>query len=157
MIGDVSIGKYSIEKRKNPIKQEKASFNTSAMEEISVQELGAGICGSSRMTPNIKKIIAPIIDTAYDLQDSEFSVNHKSVPSSSSDLWQTSVCVNVLKRKCYTEKYCTCIVIKTPNQELQQKLSQYNFVFKMKNKHNVAIRMTTGTTFIFSGKLLTHM
>ena len=43
MIDDVSVGKSSIKKKKNPIKQEQASFNAIAMKEMVAQELCTGI------------------------------------------------------------------------------------------------------------------
>ena len=109
------------------------------------QELGAGICDISIISPNIRKMIAPVIDTVLDFQESECSVNLESVPSTSYSLWQTSICMNSLTREFHTEDDSSYTVIKNPNQEHQQKLIQYNFAFKLKNKYNVAIRMTPGT------------
>ena len=50
-------------------------------------ELGSGICGIATIITNIRKVIAPAIDTAYHLQDSEGDVNLKYVPSSPDGLW----------------------------------------------------------------------
>ena len=56
------------------------------MEERIVQKLGVERRGLSRIIPTIRKVIALVIDTAYDLQESECSVNLKLVPSSSDGL-----------------------------------------------------------------------
>ena len=39
------------------------------------QELGTGIMDMARIIPNIRKVVAPVINTAFYLQQSEYSVN----------------------------------------------------------------------------------
>ena len=56
------------------------------MEKMITQELSAGIMDIERIIPNIRKIIAPFINTASDLRQSECTVNLQSVPSASDGL-----------------------------------------------------------------------
>ena len=85
------------------------------------QELGAVICGLLIIIPNIRKVISLVIDTTYDLQESECCVNLKSVSSSSDCLYQTLSCVNTLTKEFHTEDNSTyTVVIKNPNQEINR-------------------------------------
>ena len=45
------------------------------MEEMIARELGTGIMDMSRIIPNIRKIIALVINASFDLQQSECSIN----------------------------------------------------------------------------------
>ena len=63
--------------------------------------------------------------------------------------------MNALTREFYTKDNLTYTVIKTPKKEHEQKI-KYHFIFNLSNNHNVATRLISGNTFIFSGKLLTH-
>ena len=63
-------------------------------------------------------------------------------------VYGNQMCVNLIIRKFHTEDYSTYTVIKILNQEHENKLSKYHFVFNLSNKHNVAIRFVSGTIFI---------
>ena len=126
------------------------------MEEMISQELGAGIMDMSRIIPSIRKAISLVINTSFDLHQTECSVNFQSVPSASDGLYQSNVSVNTLTSEFYTEDDSNYKVIKTPKQEHELKLINYHFVFNLSNKHNTAIRLISGSIFIFSGKLLTY-
>ena len=86
MIDLLSVDQYSIKKHKNPFKQEQDSLNTVEMEEMVAKELGTGICGISIIIPDIRKVIAPVIDTTFDLKEPECSDNLKTDLSSSDGL-----------------------------------------------------------------------
>ena len=70
--------------------------------------------------------------------------------------WQISVSVNAYTRDFYVENNSTYTVIKIPKQEQPLKVSEYSFIYMLILKENVAIKLTEGLTFCFSGKLLTH-
>ena len=156
MIDDVYVGQYAIKKYKDPLKHEKATLTAIAIEEIIAQELGAEIKDMTRIIPNIRKVIAPVINASFYLQQAECSVNLQSIPPASDGLWQSNLSVNALTEEFHTEDDSTYTGIKIPNQEHEQKLSKYHFVLNFSNKHNVAIQLIAGTTFLFSGKLSTH-
>ena len=87
----------------------------------------------TRIITNIRKVIAPFINTVFYLQQSECSVNLQSIPSDSDDLWQSNVSVNALTREVHIEDDSAYTVIKIPNQEHEQNLSKYHVVFNLNN------------------------
>ena len=57
------------------------------IEEMVAQKIGIGIDGLCKIISNIKSLIAPIITTDYELQDSKGGVNLQKIEASSSGLW----------------------------------------------------------------------
>ena len=47
--------------------------------------------------------------------------------------------------------------MRIPEQEIKLKSYEHYFVLKLKERKNVAIELSPGIAFMFSGKLLTHM
>lgn len=65
--------------------------------------------------------------------------------------------VNGRTNEFYTENNLTYTVISIPKQEAVSKQKhEYTFLFNVKERHNISIRLTAGTSFLCSGKLLTH-
>jgi len=121
------------------------------------QELGAGIDGVARIIPNIRKLIAPVINVANKIQDRDEDINLHKTPSFKDGLWQSSISVNGRTNEFHTENDSTYTVIAIPKQEeFSKRKHEYSFIFKFKEKHNISIRLTEGTSFLYSGKLLTH-
>ena len=80
-----------------------AVLNASLIKELASNELGGGIEGMSRMIPNIRQLVAPIIDVVHDLQNTLGGVNLRQMHSSDDGMWQTSVSVNAMTNKLHTE------------------------------------------------------
>ena len=68
MVDDISVGQYAINKYEDPLKHEKATLTAVDIEEMIAQELGAEIKDMTRIIPNIRKVIAPVINTSFYLQ-----------------------------------------------------------------------------------------
>ena len=77
-------------------------------------ELGTSITGMNRIIPNITKLIAPIINTDFALQEEKGDANLKKVPSCDDGLWQLSIPVNARTSEFQTESDSTYIVIHIP-------------------------------------------
>lgn len=74
-------------------------------------------------------------------------------------LRQSSVCINAQTSEFHTENDCTYIVINVPKQDHLMKADSkvdYHFIFKLREKENIGIKLIRGTSFIFTGKCLTH-
>ena len=112
-----------------------------------------------RLIPNIRHLVAPILDLAFKKQASLGSINLQKVQSSCNGLCHSAVTVNAETAEFHTENDCTYTLITVPKQEYKLSIKnkrQYSFVYKLKIKENVSIRLTPGLTFLFSGKMLTH-
>ena len=84
---------------------------------MAAQELGVGIDGLSKLIPKLASLIAPVINTAFNLQGDKGNVNLKCVPASTSGLWQTSISINAQTTQLHTENDATYTVIHVPKQE----------------------------------------
>ena len=69
-------------------------FNTVLMEKMISYELGTGTTGMIKIIPNVRKLIAPIINTAFDFREEKVDVNLKKVSLSEDRLRQTFISVN---------------------------------------------------------------
>ena len=157
MIGTSSVGQYANRKYKDRLKMDKSIINASVIEEMASKELGAGIDGVARIIPNIRKLIAHVINVANKVQDRDEDINLHKTPSFKDGLWQSSISVNGRTNEFHTENDSTYTVIAIPKQEeFSKRKHEYSFIFKLKEKHNISIRLTEGTSFLYSGKLLTH-
>ena len=159
MVDGSSVSQYVNRKFTTESRSNKSAFNSMMIEEMVAQEIGIGIDGLCKFLPNIKSLIAPIITTGYELQESKGGVNLQKMPASSSGLWQTSISVNAQTKVLHTENDATYTVINVPNQEddvKKNKARQYTFLFKLRNKKNICFKLCSGITFVYSGKLLTH-
>ena len=88
MVSNSSVGQYANRSYvKSPVKIELSHINVVVMEEIVTYELGTSITGMTRIIPKITKLIASIINTAFDLQEEKGDINFKKVPSRDYGLW----------------------------------------------------------------------
>ena len=70
MVNNSSVVKYKNSSYvKSPLKIEIPHFNAVMMEEMVSNEVGAGITGTTRIITDIRKLISPIINTNFSLQE----------------------------------------------------------------------------------------
>ena len=152
-----SVGQYTNRQYKDSSKMLMSNVNAIGLEEMVARELEAGIEGISKITPNIRKLIAPVINVAYREQLKKGDINLNKGALFDSGLWQSNISVNARTASFHTENDSTYTVISIPKQEVNsQRKHEYSFLFKIKDKNNISIRLTEGISFVFSGKLLTH-
>ena len=118
-------------------------------------ELGGDIEGVSRMVPNIRRLVAPIIDVAHDLQNTLGSINLRKVPSSYDGMCQTSVNVNTMTNKFHTGQDFSYTVNNVPSQDFFLTLEETSLHIRFQNEgENISINLCGGIVFLFSGKCL---
>ena len=87
MVNNSSVGRYANRSYvKSSLKTELSHFNAIVMEEMVSYELGTGITGMTVIIPNITKLIAPVMNTAFALKEEKVDVNLKKVSSSEDGL-----------------------------------------------------------------------
>jgi len=156
-INNSSVGQYTNRKYKDDLKMLKSNITATVVEEMVAKELGAGIDGIAKIIPNIRKLIAPVINVAHHEQVKKGDINLSKGRSFDDGLWQTNISVNARTDSFHTENDSTYTVISIPKQEANsERKDEYSFLFKVKDKNNISLRLTEGVSFVFSGKLLTH-
>ena len=119
-------------------------------------ELKATIFNMARIIPDLLRMISPLIEVSYDIQETEGNIDIKRSSASETGVWQSSLSVNDVTKGYHTEHDVTYITIKIPTQEKKSTERKYHFVFKVQNKYNISIPLIEGKIILFSGKLLTH-
>ena len=154
-VGQYNTKKHSILDKQVSINQEATLYETYCANEISrsVKDLGTFL-------PNIRNIIAPVIETSFNLQSKEGKdLNLKEMSSITEGCWQTSICIDAETREYHTEHDCTYTLISIPTQKTQKKNQtsiKYDFLFKLTNKQSINVTLKPGVSFIFSGLFLSH-
>ena len=157
MIDQSSLALYTYKKYKNSISNELSELNANIIEVMAACELKLAIEDMIKVVPSLDKLIAPLLNVAYDTQKTIGDINMKKISTTECGLWQSSVCVNATTSQLHTENDCTYTVITTPCQETEKKLpDKYQFLFALKKGETIGITLRRGVSFLFSGKLLSH-
>ena len=159
-INNSSVGQYKNKKYKNDSRQHVTDWISKKMHEQISHQLEKAIATMLNILPTLRQHISPIVDTASKIQQEDGDVNLKKCPGYQSGCWQSQVCINACTRRFHTENDCTYTIITVPNQVNTSKSSdsipQFDFLYMIKPKCYVGIDMKIGTTFLFSGYMLTH-
>ena len=140
-----SVGQYTNRRYKDQSKMLKSNINATVIEEMVVKELEAGIDGIAKIIPNLRKLIAPVINVAHHEQLKKGDINLSKGASFEDGLWQSNISVNAKTASFHTENDSTYTVITIPKQEVNSERNhEYSFLFKLKDKNNISIRLTEG-------------
>ena len=159
MVNKSSVGVYSNKKSKNPIKQKEINNKADAIEISGINEINGAVDLFSIVLPNIKYMICPIIDSADELQNIISNANLKRAETACRGCWNVILSINAMTEQLHTENDCGYTVIKVPTQKLYCKLENIPepvFIFHLNNKEQIALPLRTNTSFIYTGKFLTH-
>ena len=149
-----SVGQYTSTKSKSIKKEVIINAEASLFEKLTANEITRSVNNLRTVLPNIRSLIAPVLETSYELQQKNIDLNLKEGFSSKDGCWQTSLCVNAVTKQFHTEQDCTYTLISIPNQALNE--DRYDFIFKINPQKHICIQMIPGLSFIFSGMYLTH-
>ena len=154
-----SVGQYTTKKKTTVAKQIPLNIDATYYERSISEEINRSVNDLSTLIPTIRSVISPVLETCYDLQTDAIKLNMKEVLSSKDGCWQSSLCVNAITKQFHTEKDCTYTLISIPSQESNcedKNANRYDFIFKINDRKHLSIKLTPGTSFIFSGLYLTH-
>ena len=156
---DSSVGQYVTRKNKALAKQIDINQDATLYEKCTADEISRAVVDFKLFIPNIKSIIAPVIDTSFEIQSSVKNINIKEGYASKDGCWQTSLCVNATTDEFHNEDDCTYTLITIPRQksiEDNKTCNNYHFLFHLTGKKNLNIPLYPGVSFLFSGAFLTH-
>ena len=150
-INNSSVSQYALKKNTdvNIGLQEK-------MEKEFSEDIRYGISNLSKHLPNIKHLISPVLDIAFQMQKEYGDVNLQEVELSELGIWKTVVTVNAFTKELHIEDDCTSTIIYVPNQETNTDACTFHFQFALGEKHNIAIHLKQCTTIMFCARFLTH-
>ena len=104
--------------------------------------------------PNIKDILAPVLQTSFSTQIDGKDLSFKETLAANDGCWQSSLCVNAETKEYHTEKDCTYTLISILNQSIiksKESSMKYDFLFNLTNIQLINIPLEPGVTFMFSG------
>ena len=154
-----SVGQYVKKRSNNPIKQSSINATANSYEKRIDVQINSSVASISKFIPNIKTLISPVLETAFEIQKETGSINLQSFPSSKNGCWQTSICVDAQTSHFHTENDCTYTLISVPDQvcfKSSANSNNYSFIFKLSNTELINLNLIPGVSFIFSGMYLTH-
>ena len=162
MHNDVSsVSQYSNKKSKNKQKQQLIDDKATRMEYLTSKHTSLSVKSLSRVLPQVKNFISPLLLAAKSKQEKLGSINFKDVDTTKDGIFQSVVCVNSTTKVFHTEKDCTYTLITVPSQttpkvENKKTRSPTHFMFKLNENEVLALKMKQNVSFIFHGYTLTH-
>ena len=159
IVNSSSVGQYTTKKHTKLSKQQIINSQATKYETYCANEIARSVCALKSFLPNIQSIIAPVLETSYELQLKEQDLNLKEMSSVNEGCWQTSICIDAETREYHTEHDCTYTLISIPSQESSNPSAssiKYDFLFKLTNNQTINISLKPGLSFMFSGLYLTH-
>ena len=156
---DSSVGQYVTKKNTSLAKQIIINNDATLYEKLTADEISRCVNDFKTFIPNIKSIIAPVLDVSYDLQSLGKDLNIKEGYASKDGCWQTSLCADAITGEYHNEQDCTYTLITIPQQEgidLNKTSDVYNFLFHLTGRKYMNIPLYPGISLLFSGAFLTH-
>ena len=147
-----SVTQYTHIKKKGIV----AEINASFLEESMNIELKNSILTMKNKFPFLATVISPIVGVAFKMQTQHGNINIEKTGASEVGIWESTLSINAVTKELHTEDDVTYTVIDVPLQMKRKENIKYHFLFQFSKKFNISVPMITGTTIIFSGKLLTH-
>ena len=147
-----SITQYTFKKGNSIHSELHASF----IEELMITELKASLSKINDYLPFLSTVISLVLKVAFNMQVKHGDIKIEQTSASEEGIWQSTLSVNAITEELHTEDDVTYTVIDVPIQTKSKIGTKYHFLFQLNNKYNLSIPMATGTTIIFSGKLLSH-
>ena len=155
-----SISQYVNKKSKNPTKQDKINNNAITCEQLCCVQVEKAVNLMKRLFPRINKLISPLLDVAYSMQETKGDINLQKVDTAEHGIWQSELCVNAMTKIFHTEFDVTYTLISVPFQhdmssELPKRKNTY-FLLKINEQQTIGIELKDGVSFMFAGPCLTH-
>lgn len=156
-VKDSSVGQYTTKKKDTLQKQIILNMEATLYETLCANEISRSVNDLQKFLPNIKRIIAPVLETSFNLQITEAKdLNLREMSSYKDGCWQTCICMDAQTKHKHTEHDCTYTLISIPQQNIQKTSIKYDFIFHLTKKHSINIPLKPGVSFIFSGFCLSH-
>ena len=157
--GVPTVSQYVTKRSTDPKKQDNIIKIAKEYEQICSDQVKKAVTVFKRVFPKIHKLISPLIDAAFHLQQSHTDVNLRETETSPYGIWQCEVCCNAMTKLFHTEKDVTYTVISVPRQYSKSRLNRRQptyFLLKLNDNKTVGIELLDDLSFLFSGTGITH-
>ena len=144
-----TVSQYVSRNGKNETAASSIKNEAHVFESLVSDEVEAAVDKFSKYFPNIKSMIAPILNVAFEKQVATGDVNFKEVMTSKQGLWQSELCCNAVTKDFHTERDITYTLISVPYQfvDNNEKKKPTYFLLQLNETTTVALRMLPKSSF----------
>ena len=154
-----SVGLYANKRSKIDRRQNIINEKASMLESMCATALNEGIACVSKYIPEIKHLLCPIINAAYQKQsDANMQLLDKG-NTYDDGFWNCFMFVDGKIEDFHTEKDCSYTFITVPQQILHSNLTENEkpkFVFKIDEERELFLPLVNGVSFLYNATFLTH-
>ena len=154
-----SVSTYVNKRSKVEAKNIQISQDAKYLEMISAKALEYGISKISEVFPEIKHVLSPIINAAFDKQCEEGLELLDNIHASDNGCWNSFIFVNGRTHKFHRENDCAYTCITVPKQFInkgEHVKQRPAFIFKIDEEQELSIEMSDDLSFFYNASFLTH-
>ena len=154
-----SVSTYTTKRNKNATKQECIIQDASYVHERCAKQVLSGIESLSRIIPELKNMLCPIINAAYDMQCKKGISLLQNVITSDVGCWNAFLFVDTRTDNFHCENDCAYTFITVPQQERRiyaHKQDGPCFLFKINETQTITLPLHNDSSFIYNASFLTH-
>ena len=107
MVNNSSVGQYSTKVIKNEKKNIEFNMWCSSADDLIAEHMNNSVHALKSYIRNIPRLISPVIDTAYEMQQDHGDVNLKAMNSKESGIWMCTIALNAQTSNFHSEDDCT--------------------------------------------------
>ena len=158
-VNGVSVNIYSSKKSNDVSKQRCINFNVEFIENIFSNVVNERIHKFSRIIPEINWLLSPILDLAYQRQQSIDRKILTPLKVSQNGCWNSHIFVNSCTSTFHVEKDCSYTCIHVPNQDFTKKdniCEVPGFVFQFNDSQRLIIQLNRMVSIMYNAQCLMH-
>ena len=158
-VSDKSVGIYTTKNSKSESRQIVINDNAKYVEEMCCDVIVHAVISLSKIIPDLKYLLSPIIDTAEKIQTVLNDFVLQRVKSSSSGCWNAFLYVNGKTDIMHSEKDCAYTLITVPSQEVLKNVPLCNqpvFIFQIGTKEQIMLPLVNNISFVYNGNFIMH-
>ena len=158
-IDGVSVSTYSAKKCKDESKQSFIDCNIEFIENIFSDLVNERVEQLSRILPEIKLLLSPILNSAYEMQQTIDLTILTPLKVTKSGSWNSHIFVDSCTENFHVEKDCAYTCIHVPNQDFKKGINiceQPGFVFQLNNNQRVLLPFNRTVSIVYNAQCLSH-
>ena len=158
-VGDKSVSVYTNKKSKIESRQAVIDGKAEYVEDKCCDVIVHAVLSLSKLIPDLKYLLSPIIDTAEKIQTALNDVVLQKVKGSSSGCWNAFLYVNGRTDNMHSENDCAYTLITVPSQVVSKNIPLCNqpvFLFQVGTKEQIMLPLVNNLSFVYNGNFVMH-
>ena len=154
-----SISIYTNKKNRTEAIQDTIDADAIYVNHICNRALHWGMLEIRKVFPEIKLLLSPILNAAFDKQCGNGTKLLQPVDSSDDGCWNSFLFIDTRTESFHRENDCAYTMITVPNQHMDREKhpsQQPAFIFKINEQQNITLPLTSDVTFFYNASFLTH-